>query len=121
MRYVTNTLPIHSVRYIHTQGVMDRINLLCYNFNKKGGVYMVCPKCGSTNVQVQLVQDISIKEKKHGFFWWIIIGWWWIPIKWLFFTFPALIIKLFGHRKVKVITKNYSMSLCQNCGYSWKN
>lgn len=82
---------------------------------------MVCPKCGSNNVNVQMMQDIKIKNKHHGILWWVFVGWWWLPIKWLIFTLPALIVKIFGHKRTKVVTKKYSMCVCQDCGYNWKN
>ncbi len=81
---------------------------------------MICPKCQSPNVNTQIVQDIDVKDKHHGVLWWICIGWLWVPIKWLFFTLPALIIKVFGHKKKKVITTQKTMCVCQNCGYSWQ-
>ena len=81
---------------------------------------MVCPKCGSENVNMQVVQDVKVKTKHHSIFWWLFIGWWWIPIKWLIFTLPALIIAIFKPRRTKVVTKEYTMCVCQNCGYNWK-
>ena len=81
---------------------------------------MVCPKCQSQNINTQIIQDIKVKDKHHGFFWWICIGWWWVPCKWLFLTLPALIVKIFGHKKQKVISTQKTMCVCQNCGYSWE-
>lgn len=80
---------------------------------------MVCPRCGSSNVSVQVVTQTEVKDKHHGVFWWICIGWWWIPIKWLFFTFPALILKLFGHKKQKITNKQETKAVCQQCGNTW--
>lgn len=81
---------------------------------------ITCPKCGSENVNVQAVNEVTIKNKHHGFIWWICIGWWWIPCKWLFLTLPALIVKMFGHKKQKVVNKTVTVCICQNCGHSWK-
>lgn len=50
---------------------------------------MKCPKCGSENVNVQMVTETNLKTVHHGLFWWLFIGWWWWPIKWLVFTIPA--------------------------------
>ncbi len=80
---------------------------------------MTCPKCGSENVNVQTVNEVKIKDKHHGIIWWFCIGWWWVPIKWLLFTLPALIFKIFGHKKQKVINKTKTVCICQNCGHSW--
>lgn len=80
---------------------------------------MVCKKCGSQNVTVQVVTETQVKEKKHGFFWWICVGWWWIPIKWLVFTLPAILCKLFGKTKYKTTTKTRKIAVCNDCGKSW--
>lgn len=79
---------------------------------------MVCPKCKSENVNVQVVNEVKIK-KGHGFIWWICIGWWWVPCKWFFFTIPALILAIFGHRKTTVKNKQVSKCVCQACGNVW--
>lgn len=81
---------------------------------------MKCPKCGSENVNVQLTNKVDIKNAHHGIIWWICIGIWWIPIKWLIFTLPALILAIFGHKKQKVINKTIKTAVCQDCGNSWK-
>lgn len=81
---------------------------------------MICPKCKSQNVNTQIIQDVTVKDKHHGFLWWICVGWLWVPFKWLFLTLPALIVKLFGHKKQKVTTKQKNMCVCQNCGYTWE-
>ena len=81
---------------------------------------MVCPKCGNSNVSVQMVTETQLKNKHHGIFWWLLIGWWWIPIKWLFFTIPALIVKIFAPRRKKVVTTHKKMCICQSCGHSWE-
>ena len=44
---------------------------------------MKCPKCGSENVTVQVVNETELKEKKHGFLWWLCVGWYWVPLKWI--------------------------------------
>lgn len=81
---------------------------------------MTCPKCGSTNVNVQVVQEQQLKNKHHGFIWWFCIGWWWIPIKWICLTIPALIVKIFGHKKQKIVTKEKTVCVCQACGHKWE-
>lgn len=81
---------------------------------------MVCPKCGSEHVNVQMVTETKLKTKHHGIFWWLCIGWWWWPIKWFVFTIPALIIAIFAPKKQKLKTKHKAMCVCQNCGHSWK-
>lgn len=80
---------------------------------------MKCPKCGSENVSVQVVTETELKEKKHGVIWWVCVGWWWIPIKWLVFTLPALIIAIFKPKKYKTKTHTKKMAVRNNCGKSW--
>ena len=80
---------------------------------------MKCPKCGSENCSVQVVTETEVKEKKHGIIWWICVGWWWVPIKWLFFTLPALIIAIFKPKKYKTKTHTKKVAVCNSCGKSW--
>lgn len=80
---------------------------------------MKCPKCGSENVTVQVVTETELKEKKHGVFWWICVGWWWLPIKWLVFTLPALIVKIFAPKKYKTVNHTKKIAVCHDCGKSW--
>ena len=81
---------------------------------------MKCPKCGSENVNVQIVNEVKMKDVHHGIIWWLCVGWWWVPIKWLFFTLPALIFAIFGHKKQKAVNKSHKECVCQNCGHSWR-
>lgn len=81
---------------------------------------MVCPKCNGENVNVEMMQDFKVKNKHRGILYWLFVGWWWAPIKWLFFTVPALIIAIFKPKKQKVVAKSYKMAVCQDCGNSWK-
>lgn len=67
-----------------------------------GGI--VCPRCGSTNCTVQLVE----KKQKHGIVWWICIGWW-------LFLIMGIFILLFK-KKPKTVT----YALCQSCGNNWE-
>lgn len=80
---------------------------------------MICPKCGSDNVTVQMVSTNELKKKRHGIFYWLLIGWWLKPILWVCLTMPMIIIKIFRPKKYKMITKHNSMCVCQNCGNSW--
>ena len=80
---------------------------------------MKCPVCGSENVNVQIVTETELKNKHHGVVWWLCIGWWWVPILWLFFTIPALIIKIFAPKKQNLKQRNETVRVCQNCGHKW--
>lgn len=80
---------------------------------------MICPKCGSENVTVQIVTEHDLLDKKAGCLWWICVGWWWIPIKWIVFTLPALIVKILKPKKKALQNRHLSKCVCQNCGYMW--
>ncbi len=81
---------------------------------------MVCPRCGSEYVNVQMINEAELKNAHHGFFWWLLVGWWWVPVKWIFFTVPALLFKIFGHKKQRIVNNVKTVCLCQKCGYSWR-
>lgn len=80
---------------------------------------MKCPKCGSNNVNIQMVSESQLKNKHKSIWYWIFIGWWLKPILWLFLTLPMLLGTLFGHKKQKIVTKHKSMAVCQDCGNHW--
>ena len=80
---------------------------------------MKCPVCGSENVNVQIVTETELKNKHHGVVWWLCIGWWWVPIWWLFFTIPAMIIKIFAPKKQNLKQCHNTVRVCQNCGHKW--
>lgn len=80
---------------------------------------MVCKKCGSENVIVQVVSETEVKEKKHGALYWICIGWWLKPILWLFLTVPMLIIAIFKPKKYETKVHTKKVAVCNNCGKSW--
>ena len=81
---------------------------------------MTCPRCGSNNVSVQMVSDVQLKQKHHSLIWWLLIGWWYVVLKWCIFPLFALIVKIFAPKKQEIRQNNYSMCVCQNCGYNWK-
>ena len=102
-----------------------------------------CPKCGSTDISIQTFQEniqsvtaggstVDIREKRHGFFWWIFIGWWWMIIKgilWIVAFIPMAIIragrkkKYVGTVQTVTTTKNNIryrvLCTCQRCGNTW--
>lgn len=85
---------------------------------------MVCPKCGSENVNVQMVTETHLKKKGKGIVWWLTVGWWWWIVEmflWLFLTLPRLIVAIFKPKNHKIKTTHKSMCVCQNCGNHWKS
>ncbi len=80
---------------------------------------MVCKKCGSNNVNIQVVNEQKLVTKHHGILWWICIGWWWIPVKWIFLTIPALLFAIFVGRRKQIKNIQKKVAVCQNCGNTW--
>jgi hypothetical protein len=87
---------------------------------------MKCQKCGSENVNVQLINKqelMNLKEKK-GCLWWVAIGWWWVPIKWffLYFILGLLVIpfKMLLPKKKQIINTVEGYKVCNNCGHHWE-
>lgn len=80
---------------------------------------MVCKKCGSEDVRVEVVTETSLREKKHGALYWICVGWWLKPLLWICFTMPMLIISIFKPKKYKTKTTSKKICVCQKCGKSW--
>lgn len=78
---------------------------------------MTCPKCGSENVNVQVVTEVKEKRKK-GLLYWLFIGWWWELCAWLLFGIFKLFHVLFA-RKTKTVSKAKTVAVCQNCGHKW--
>lgn len=82
---------------------------------------MTCPKCHSDNVNVQMVTETKlVKKRRHGIVWWLLVGWWWVPIWWLFFTLPALIVSMIRPKNYATEVKHHSMCVCQSCGHHWE-
>lgn len=77
---------------------------------------MACPKCGSDNTTIQVVNEQQLVTKHHGFIWWILIGWWWIFFKWLFLTIPALFAAIFIGKRKKIKNITRKKCVCQSCG-----
>lgn len=81
---------------------------------------MNCPKCKSNNISIQVLNSVELVKKHNSFLWWITIGWLWVLFKWIFFTLPALIFKIFGiGKKYKTRNIETKKAVCQNCGYTW--
>ncbi len=78
-----------------------------------------CKRCGSNNISCQAVNEVYSRTQHRGILWWIFVGWWWLPIKWLIFTLPALIVKMFSRRRTYVTSKTVTKAVCQNCGFTW--
>jgi hypothetical protein len=105
-----------------------------YKYIGERGIVMVCPNCKSQSVSIQNIQTGSIgaaqnrvyiqpARRRHGLFYWMLIGWWWKPMWFLAFGWWWGL--LFGGRKRgglnfsanKIINKR--VAICQNCAYQW--
>lgn len=71
---------------------------------------LACPKCGSDNIQVQMVNNVQTKHRGC-------LGW----CGWIFLAIITLglvlIIPLLTNKKVQ--SENQKHAICQNCGNSW--
>ena len=71
---------------------------------------MTCPKCGSENVNVQIVTKVKTKHRGcFGWFLWIMLA---ICTFGLILIIPAL-------TNSKTKTKEKKVAVCQNCGHTW--
>lgn len=76
---------------------------------------MVCPKCGSENVNVTLEQTAGkTRTRNTGCLWGL------CRLTLIIFTFGLWL--LVGKRKGTSNTKfkNDTVAICQNCGHKWK-
>ncbi|MFT8330877.1 hypothetical protein [Bifidobacterium psychraerophilum] len=78
---------------------------------------LVCRKCGSSNISVQ-ISTVQTPKSRHGAIYWILIGWWLHPLLWLFLTLPMLIWRVI-HPNRKTNIRTQKIAVCQQCGYSW--
>lgn len=75
---------------------------------------MTCSKCGSQNVNVQMVQTGGkTRMRKRGILW--TLG------RWCLILCTCGLWLLVGRSKGKANTKfqNKSMAVCQSCGHNW--
>lgn len=75
---------------------------------------MKCSKCGSENIQFQVVNEA--KMQRHSTLYWIFIGWWWRPICYMCFGIFAFIFRKGRNIKNKAVT----YAVCADCGNKWK-
>lgn len=93
---------------------------------------MRCPKCGSSDIQVQAVVEHHLAEdkKKHDILWWLVIGWWFAPLWWtakfLFRWVVVLPITLiskalgWGRKDKALVAETKAKAVCQTCGHVWE-
>lgn len=84
---------------------------------------MICPKCGSEDVKVQVVSEEVVRVHKHGWVYWLCVSWWiWIfkAMFWLL-TSPYQLLKgAKGKTEKYSNTEHSTMCVCQKCGNTWK-
>lgn len=76
---------------------------------------MTCPKCGSENVNIQMVQTgASSKTKNKGCLFTL--------VRWLLIICTLGLWLVFGKKKASTKTKfqNKKVAICQNCGNQWE-
>jgi DNA-directed RNA polymerase subunit M/transcription elongation factor TFIIS len=75
---------------------------------------MICPKCGSEKVNIQMVQT-GAKSSTKGKGCLFTLG------RWLLIICTLGLWLLLGKKKAKTKTKfeNQKVAICQNCGNTW--
>lgn len=68
---------------------------------------MVCPKCGSSNVNVQIVAE----QKKRGCL---------MSIVWIILAICTLGAIIWIPLLIRKGSKTRAYAVCQNCGYKWR-
>lgn len=81
---------------------------------------MECPKCGGSNVTASTFAEHTLEKKKPGVIWWVLVGWWWVPLKWVFLTLPALVVKIFKPKNYTMEAKTRTVFTCLDCGHTWE-
>ncbi len=73
---------------------------------------MICPKCGSNQINTQVVTETTIAEKTKGF------GWIKACLGYLLFSVPGILCGLcgMGKRRSNTSTQSRVVHICQNCG-----
>jgi len=80
---------------------------------------MQCPKCGSENTRVEIINETHIKRKRNWVYW--LCGLWLIDIMfWMLFFLPRLILQLIKGKEYKMVNKQKKMLICNSCGYTKK-
>lgn len=78
---------------------------------------MKCPKCGSENTRIELVNEVQLKRKRNWIYW--IFGLWMFDfLIWLSFFLPRLIIQLLKGKKYKTVNIQKKVFICSSCGHS---
>lgn len=80
---------------------------------------MRCPKCGGTNITATTYAVHELEQKKPGCLWWAFVGVWWVPLKWLFLTIPALVVKIFKPKNYRMKAEEKTSFVCLDCGHTW--
>lgn len=79
---------------------------------------MICPKCGSENTRVEVVNTIHLKRKRSWFYWLFFV---WIDILiWIGLFLPRLIFQLLKGKTYKTTNKTEKHLICNDCGYNGK-
>lgn len=82
---------------------------------KKGivrGIFMVCPRCGSQNIQIVPITTTEVHGKTKGF------GCIKACIGWFLFSLPGVLCGLcgMGKGKTRTVHRTKMVNVCQNCG-----
>jgi len=77
-----------------------------------------CPKCGSDNTRIELINTSQFKRKRSWFYWIFFV---WIDILlWIGMFLPRLIFQLLKGKTYKTTNKIEKHLICNDCGYNGK-
>lgn len=92
--------------------------MILYYLYKGVDFVVICPKCGSENTRVEVVNTIHLKRKRSWFYWLFFV---WIDILiWFGLFLPRLIFQLLKGKKYKTTNKIEKHLICNDCGYNGK-
>ena len=92
--------------------------MILYYLYKGVDFIMICPKCGSENTRVEVVNTIHLKRKRSWFYWLFFV---WIDILiWFGFFLFRLIFQLLKGKTYKTTNKIEKHLICNDCGYDKK-
>ena len=92
--------------------------MILYYLYKGDDFILICPKCGSENTRVEVVNTIHLKRKRSWFYWLFFV---WIDILiWFGFFLFRLIFQLLKGKTYKTTNKIEKHLICNDCGYNGK-
>ncbi len=81
---------------------------------------MKCPRCGSENVNVQMVSEQVVRTYDHSLFYKLFFGWWMWFFKFLLKLCFSMFTFFLPKKNKTTFTEHKTMAVCQKCGHTWQ-